>query len=174
MADFDFSILRELRKGAGLSIAELSGRSGVSAAVISKLERNQTRAEINTLLRLARVFDLGAAELLNLAEAGSPRRLAATGHQSEDFYFSEVRYRNLRCLYGRAPAGARVSRPKIHRDDFETCWVLRGRIRVTLPNDSYELGDGESLQFDALLAHTYEALAESELIIIHLRKDKRF
>jgi len=37
---YDFSILRDLRKRSGLNIADVSARSGVSAAVISKLERN--------------------------------------------------------------------------------------------------------------------------------------
>ena len=67
MEQFDFTILRELRKRAGLSIGEVSAESGVSAAVISKLERNRTRAELDTLYRLARVFGITAAELLNLA-----------------------------------------------------------------------------------------------------------
>lgn len=174
MANFDFGVLRQLRKKADLSIAELSERSGVSTAVISKLERNQTMAEIDTVFRLARVFELGAAELLSMAEAGSSRRCNISSHRSEDFLFSEIKYRNVRCLHGRAPAGGRVSSPKIHRDDFETCWVLSGRIRLTLPSEVHELAGGESIQFDALLPHTYEACEESELIIIHLRKDQRF
>mgnify|MGYP001837380540 CR=1 FL=1 len=53
MEQFDFTILRELRKRAGLSIGEVSAESGVSAAVISKLERNRTRAELDTLYRRA-------------------------------------------------------------------------------------------------------------------------
>jgi transcriptional regulator with XRE-family HTH domain len=42
----DFSILRELRKRESMSIADLAGRSGISASVISKLERNRTTAEM--------------------------------------------------------------------------------------------------------------------------------
>ena len=73
---FDFSILRDLRKKANLNIADVSAESGVAASVISKLERNRTRAELDTLYRLARVFGITAAELLNLAEA---RMTAAPG-----------------------------------------------------------------------------------------------
>ena len=49
----DFGILRELRKRENMSIAELSEQSGVSASVISKLERNQNTAEMDTLYRIA-------------------------------------------------------------------------------------------------------------------------
>ena len=120
---FDFSILRDLRKRTGLRIGELSRASGVSASVISKLERNQTRAELDTLYRLARVFGVTAAELLNLAESRLSHPLIATEHRSEDFLFREINYRNIRCLHGKAPEGAAVSRPKIHRDDYELCWI---------------------------------------------------
>lgn len=173
MSSFDFTVLRELRRNAGLSIAEVSAKSGVSPAVISKLERNQSRAELDTLLRLGKVFGFAAAELIHLAEAGVTRKLEVSGHRSEDFVFDEFRFRNLRCLYGRAPAGGLVSRPKIHRDDYELCRVIRGKVKVTLPNEAFTLGGGEAIEFDALLEHRYEALEESEILIIHLRKDKR-
>ncbi len=65
---YDFSILRELRKREGLSIAEFSENSGVSASVISKLERNQSVAELETIFRLARVLGLTASDLIALAE----------------------------------------------------------------------------------------------------------
>ena len=45
----DFSILRELRKQHAMSIGELSMRSGISASVISKLERNLTTGELETI-----------------------------------------------------------------------------------------------------------------------------
>ena len=96
---FDFSILRDLRKKAQLSIADVSAGSGVSASVISKLERNQTRAELDTLYRLARVFGITAAELLSLAEARLAHPLHATEHRSEEFTFLEINYKNIRCLH---------------------------------------------------------------------------
>ena len=65
---YDFSILRELRKRENLNIAEFSEKSGVSASVISKLERNQSVAELETIFRLARVLGLTASDLIALAE----------------------------------------------------------------------------------------------------------
>lgn len=171
---FDFTILRDLRKQHQLSIADLSGQSGVSSAVISKLERNQTRAELDTLYKLAKVFGITSAELLGLAENKSSHRLEATQHRSEDFLFSQISYRNIRCLYGKAPKNARVSRPKVHRDDYELCWVLQGKLQITLPDEVHILEAGQSLQFDALLEHVYQVLEDCEILILHIHKEKRF
>ncbi|MEJ1974332.1 MAG: cupin domain-containing protein [Lacunisphaera sp.] len=62
----------------------------------------------------------------------------------------------------------------MHHDDTEVCWVITGRIRLTLPHETVELGAGDSIQFDAIQQHGYEALADSEFVILHLRKDKRY
>ena len=77
-------------------------------------------------------------------------------------------------LLGSAPAGANVSRPEIHHDDTEVCWVTSGKLRLSLPHEQCVLTAGESIQFDAIQQHTYEALADSQFVILHLRKDKRY
>ncbi|MGF1447838.1 MAG: helix-turn-helix domain-containing protein [Opitutales bacterium] len=171
---FDFSVLRTLRKREGLTLDELSARSGVSAAVISKLERNQSQAELETLARLARVFGQSASDLLALAEAPLAQRARSTEYASDGFHFERLHYGNLTAFRGRAPSGACVSRAEIHQDDYEVCWVVRGRVQLTLPHQTLRLGAGEAAQFDAIEAHTYEALEPSELILLHLRKPKRF
>jgi len=171
---YDFSVLRALRKRESLTIRDVSQRSGISPAVISKLERNRTRAELETLFRLSRVFGMNAADLLGLAESRTAQKKKGDAHHVGAFRFEEVAYANVRCLRGSAPAGARVSRPEIHQDDYEVCWILDGAMRIRLPGETHELTKGEALQFDAILEHTYEALADSSFIILHLAKEKRF
>ena len=170
----DFTILRDLRKREGLSIADLALQSGVSVSVISKLERNRSTAEIDTLFRIARVFGLTLSDLISLAENRMSHMVMAEKYRSGDFCFKRVSYANVRCMHASAKAGSKVSRPGVHRDDYELCWVLKGLLRVTLPNESCELKSGMSIQFDALLEHTYEALEDSEIVITHIRKGKRF
>ena len=52
--------------------------------------------------------------------------------------------------------------------------VLKGRVKVVLPDETHELRAGDVIQFDAILLHTYHALADSELILVHQRKAQRF
>ena len=171
---YDFSILRELRKRSKLSLREVSESSGVSIAVISKLERNQTIGELETIYKLGRVFGMNPSELLSLAENRSAQKRRAEKHISGDFEFEEIRYGNIRCLRGRGSAGSKVSDPKIHHDDYEVCWVLKGKLLFHLPYEENELNAGDAIQFDALLEHTYEAVEDTEFLILHLRKGKRF
>ncbi|WP_415907690.1 helix-turn-helix domain-containing protein [Oleiharenicola sp. Vm1] len=171
---FDFSVLRTLREQRELTLAQLSEASGVSVAVISKLERNQQSAELETLYRLARAFGLSATDLMAMAESQLAHRTAEKVYRSGDFKFRQIKYANVVAHLGSAPAGAKVNRPEIHHDDTEVCWVTEGKLRLTLPHEECILAAGESIQFDAIQQHTYEALADSQFVILHLRKDKRY
>ena len=170
----DFGILRDLRKSHGLSIAELSEKSGVSASVISKLERNRTKAEVDTLFRLARVFRMSLGDLIQLAENSIGHIVTEENYCSGDFKFRRVSYGHFRCMHGQAEKGTKLSKPDLHGDDLESCWVQKGILKIELPNEICVLNAGMSLQFDALMPHTYEVLEDCEIIIVHLKKGNRF
>ncbi|MFA6816684.1 MAG: XRE family transcriptional regulator [Lentisphaeria bacterium] len=170
----DFSILRDLRKQNKMNIARCSELSGVSPSVISKLERNQNNAEIDTLYRLAKVFGITLSDLISLAENQSSHLVQSSHYQYSGFQFERILYSNLRCMHAKAKKGSQISKPEIHRDDYELCWVLSGKIQISLPNEKHTLEPGAAIQFDALLSHTYEVLSDAELILIHLKKGKRF
>lgn len=171
---YNFSVLRDLRKRENMTIADLSERTGISPAVISKLERNQTVAELKTIFRIARAFGLTAAELLALVESRTAQCHHETDRIAGDFHFRQIEFANSKCFYADAAKGAKRSNPDAHRDDFEICWVLAGQLRLNLPYESHVLSAGDCLQFDAVFEHTYEVLEDCRIIIQHIRKQKRF
>jgi transcriptional regulator with XRE-family HTH domain len=169
----DFSVLRDLRKRSGMSIEVLAEKSNVSPSIISKLERNCTTPEMDTLYKLAKIFHLTLSDLVSLAERKTSQRTGSEKYVSGDFHFERISYRNIRCMHAFVKTGEKVSKAD-HKDDYEICWVLSGKMRITLPGENLELSAGSSVQFDALLPHTYEALENAQIIIIHQGKDKRF
>lgn len=174
MEMYNFSVIRDLRKREEMTIADLSERTGISPAVISKLERNQTVAELKTLFRLARAFGLTASEMLGLVESRTAQVKTETDRVAGDFHFRQIEFANSKCFYADAPKGASRSNPDAHRDDFEVCWVLEGKVQINLPYENHVLSAGDCLQFDAVFEHTYEVLEDCRIIIQHIRKAKRF
>lgn len=171
---WDFSILRQLRKQYAWSIADLSEHSQVAPSVISKLERNRSRAEIDTLYKLAQAFSMNLSDLFALAEKRTAQQAVEQSYSSGGFDFTRISYGNMRCISATAPAGAVLQRPAAHREDSEMCWVRRGTVCIEVAHKRYKLSQGMALQFDALLDHKYEVIEDCELIITHLRKNKRF
>lgn len=170
----DFSVVRDLRKRAGMTLEDVSQKSGVSIAGLSKLERNQNMIELDTLYRLARVFALSATDLLNLAESCSARMKEAEKYTSGPFDFEKVSFKGIDCFHAFAKKGGELSKPEAHGDELEICWLKNGLIRITLPREEHTLGPGQALKFDAALEHSYEILEDSEVTIIHIEKTHRF
>jgi XRE family transcriptional regulator, regulator of sulfur utilization len=63
------AVLR-LRKGYGLSLADLSNRSGVAKSIISQIERNETNPTLTTISRLAHALDVSIESMLQGAKEG--------------------------------------------------------------------------------------------------------
>lgn len=171
---YDFTSLRNLRKSKNMTIGALSESSKVSAAVISKLERNQASPELDTLFRLGKSMGMTATDLISLAENPTSHRNKAKRYDSGDFSFEAISYANCKCHYGSAKKSGDLSRPEIHEDDYEICWVLDGHVEISLPDETHQLSKGDALQFDAILPHSYKVLEDCQVIILHLHKDKRF
>lgn len=171
---YDFSVVRSIRKREGMTLQQVCAKSTVSAAVLSRIERNRTVPELETLYRLARVFGLTATDLMSLAERRSAQSTQESRYRSDRFSFRRVSYGNMQAFYGTAPEGAHIRKPEIHHDEYELCWVLKGAVRIFLPDEIHELKAGQAVQFDAILEHTYEALHACEIVIVHVTKGKRF
>ena len=60
----------KLRKGYGLSLADLSIQSGVAKSIISQIERNETNPTLATIWRLAHALDVSIESILHGGEDG--------------------------------------------------------------------------------------------------------
>lgn len=115
--------IRLERDGRGWSLAELAGRSGVSKATVSKIERAEVSPTAVVLVRLASAFDLTLAGLMLRAE-GQGERLSRAAEQP----------------IWRDPETGYVRRQVFSRPDHPVELVrvqLPPRQCVTLPASSY-------------------------------------
>src|SRR5204863_4068251 len=62
--------VRSLREGMGLSLRDLTDRSGVSAPMLSQVERGETSPTLAVAARIAAGLDLSLSQLLRLDETG--------------------------------------------------------------------------------------------------------
>ena len=157
-----------------MTLQDVSDRSGISIAVLSKLERNQNAVELETLYRLARVFNLSASDLLSLSESCAAQTKTAENYTSGPFHFAKIGFQGMTLFHATAKSGDKLTHPEAHGDEYEICWVLSGQIRISMIREQHELGPGQALKFDAALEHTYEILDDAELFITHLTKIHRF
>lgn len=164
---YDFSVLRELRKKRGLTISKLSEQCGVSYVALSKLERNQGNPELKTLDRIGRALGMPTHNLLALAEQRHPTH--ASEKTSKTLGKASCRHVDLdgtRIFCIDAPKGSRGAGTEFHRDDYERCFVLDGKLKITVRGSEYMLGPGEGLCWDCVFEHDFEAVEPSKFITV--------
>src|SRR5687767_15898152 len=84
--------VRSLREQMGLSLRDLAGRSGVSAPMLSQVERGETSPTLAVASKIAAGLDLSLSRLLRLDEGGhlavvraaERRAVRRNGHRYEE------------------------------------------------------------------------------------------
>jgi transcriptional regulator with XRE-family HTH domain len=159
--------VRALREAMGLSLRDLAERSGVSAPMLSQVERAETSPTLAVAEKIAAGLELTLSQLLRLDESthavitreGKRRRYSHDGHQYEELtpplpgQRADVSLHSLKPGAGTAGPGD----PPIHEPGSrETAVVLEGELTLVLDGERHELGAGDSVTFDADLSHHFE------------------
>jgi len=164
---YDFGVLRELRKRRRLTIGQFSELCKISYVALSRLERNQGNPELKTLDRISHAMGMSTHSLLALAERQRPSQ--AKEQTCKVLGKADCRHVDLdgtRIFCTRAPRGAVGNASEFHKDDHERCFVLDGKLKVTVGGNNYLLGPGEAMGWDCLVEHNVEVVEPATFITV--------
>jgi transcriptional regulator with XRE-family HTH domain len=161
---------RTLRLRAGLSVADMADRVGISKAMLSKIENAQTSCSLATLQRLAIGLDVPVSTLLRggdeereavFTAAGSGPRIARNGtkagHEYELLGALRGRHKRLESLLVTLTEDSE-SYPLFQHPGTEFIHLLAGEMTYSHSRSVYHLRVGDSLQFDGEGEHGPVAL----------------
>ena len=168
------------RDARGWSLADLAERSGVSKAMISKIERDEVSPTAVILVRLANAFDLTLAGLLLRAE-GEGKRLSRAAEQPvwrdpESGYLRKQVFSRpdhpLEVAQIELPAGRRVVLPaSSYAHIRQAIWVRQGALTIVEGGERHLLSAGDCLGFgppsEVTLAN--ETAAPCEYLVVLAR-----
>jgi transcriptional regulator with XRE-family HTH domain len=145
------------RSGRAWSLDELAERSGVSRAMISKVERGESSPTASLLGRLSSAFGLTLSQLLARAEQGAGRQLNRQEEQ-ERWRDPETGFERraltppgsmtpLELVWGELPPKARVDYPAAAFSFIEDqqIVVIAGRLSFRHGTEQYQLRAGDCL-----------------------------
>jgi transcriptional regulator with XRE-family HTH domain len=154
--------LRALRKSRGLTLNELSQRSGLSSGLVSQLERGIGNPAFGTLLQLAHGLDISVGQMIQVPDQDSvvvrsnERRLLTNDDGAKLELVTPVFSGLLEAIWSETPAGYDTSaNPLKHRGE-EFGLVLSGHKDVFLDGVRYRLGPGDSITYSSLIPHWYK------------------
>jgi transcriptional regulator with XRE-family HTH domain len=147
--------VRAARHARGLSARALAERSGVSRAMIAKIERAEVQPTAALLGRLSGALGMTLSELIARAEHAGERLVRAADQPTWTDPDSGYRRRAVSPASGgplelvevELPAGAEVSYPAdTYAFIHQQIWVLDGRLRFREGDAEHELEAGDCLQ----------------------------
>jgi XRE family transcriptional regulator, regulator of sulfur utilization len=161
--------VRALREAMDLSLRDLAERSGVSAPMLSQVERGETSPTLQVASRIAAGLELRLSQLLRLDEAGSvtvvrarERRTGGSTHRGHTFEILTAPLPGQRAELSRhvLAAGARTGGagdPPMHEPGSrEIALVEGGTVVLDIDGERHELRAGDTVTFDADLPHHFE------------------
>lgn len=166
-ADVTGERIRALREAMGFSLRDLAERSGVSAPMLSQVERGETSPTLAVAAKIAAGLELTLSQLLRLDEgqhasisrAGERRRYERGGHRFEELTPPLPGQRadvSLHTLESGSATGGREDPPMHEPGSRETVVVLTGRLTLIVDGTRHQLRTGDSVTFDADLPHHFE------------------
>jgi transcriptional regulator with XRE-family HTH domain len=148
--------LRALRRARRTTLAEVSGRTGISVSTLSRLESGGRRPTLKLLLLLARAYDVPLDQLAGTTPvrpgppAGTFERRGAT------FVPLTRRPGGLRAFKQVVPVRPTDPSPRLNaHEGYAWMYVLSGQLRLLLGEHDLMLGPGEVAEFDCRTPHFF-------------------
>ena len=161
--------VRALRLKKKMGLVELGRHTGLSPALLSKIERDRLFPTLPTLLRIALVFSVGLeyffagarekplvaivrkAQRVRLPEKPGARQIAYR-FESLDYPATERRFNWYYAEFFPVPAAG--LQPHAH-PGVEFIYALAGTLSVHIDGDEHALEAGDSMYFDSSVPHSY-------------------
>jgi transcriptional regulator with XRE-family HTH domain len=169
--------IKALREAGGLSLRDLAERSGVSAPMLSQVERGETSPTLQVAARIAAGLDLRLSQLLRLDEDGAVTIVRAderrggggAGHAYEVLtpplpgLRSEV---SLHRLAAGAVTGGSGDPPMHEPGAREIALAQAGDLVLYVDGKRHALSAGDCVTFDADLPHHFENPGKEEAVLL--------
>ena len=166
--------LRSLRLRKGMGLVELGRHTGLSAALLSKLERSKLYPTLPTLLRIAMVFSVGLdyfftderkRRIVAVARKGERVRFPdRPGTQDISYFFESLDYPATERKMSAFAADFQELPPekiKPHQHPgVEFLYLVNGELLLRIGSEDHRLEPGDSIYFDSAVQHSYRRLGK--------------
>lgn len=169
--------IRNSRKRKGYSLVKLAEKSGFSQGYLSRIENSDKSPPVSTLLRLARVLEIGVSDLLGETEERKPSCLIRREERKEmarpgsafGYYYealaSPFAGRHMDPYVLTIPSGLKKPELVSHKGE-EMVFVLKGKLKFFLGENEMTLREGDCLYFDSSISHHGVSLSLKEAKVL--------
>ena len=185
--------IRDSRIAAGMTIQDVAKASEFSRSYVSQVERGTANPSLSALSRIAVAVGLEVSDLFSVDGAdSSPTNQETTSttttevvrhdrrkqliHPSSKLHYEllcpDLQHK-LQVHKTTAPVGMCITEQISHPGE-ELAIVLRGKIEITVSDETFTLEPGDSIRFDGSKPHLWSNVGEEELEMMWIMTPPHF
>ncbi|MFC8039156.1 helix-turn-helix domain-containing protein [Paenarthrobacter sp. NPDC057355] len=155
------SRIRAARQTQRLTIEQVADATGLTKGFLSRVERDLTSPSVASLVTLCQVLsvsvgDLFAAPETHLTRRDDGPRISLGGQGIVERLLTARSERRLQILQATIEPRGRGENELYAVDcDVDVLHVVKGRIKLILTNEEYDLEEGDTLSFPGREPHTW-------------------
>lgn len=158
--------IRRLRQEKDMTLEELSKKSGVALATLSRMETGKMTGTVDSHNNICRALNVSIADLYREAEDESktvermavstrPQHYTQSSRAKFELLVSETHGKKILPLLVRISPGGATKKEETSPGIEKFIYVLNGDIEVRVGKQDFVLKKGDSLYFDASLPHVF-------------------
>ena len=166
--------IRGMRLKKSMGLVELGQHTGLSAALLSKIERGKLIPTLPTLMRIAMVFGVGLEyffsderkrHVVAIVRKDERKRFPERPGANDVAYFFEsldfkAQERKLNAYFAEfEPVAVEKLRPHQH-PGVEFVFVTEGKLGLRIGSEEHVLDEHDAIYFDSSVVHNYRRLSK--------------
>ena len=168
--------LRKARSGR-FTVRQLADAAGVSAGIISQVERGQGNPSFRTLYRISQALDLRVGDLIDgqqrpeaagaaVVRADHRKRLQLGAQGLVYELLTPNLQGHLEMLLTRVSAGFSNENAPFRHEGEECVLLLDGSLEVKVGEVMYQLDTGDAITYDSGLTHWWRNPTDTQALIV--------
>lgn len=174
--------IKSLRQRRGLTLGQVGEKAGLSEPVLAQIEGEVVAPPVATLLKIARAMNVNIGYFFQDQDAekravvvpkSDRRKVFRRIHEDPSkvgYYYESLAYpkadKHMEPFHVTFEVKSKEDLLFFNHKGEEFIYVLEGQLEFSYENETYALGAGDSLYFDASLPHAFRAVGKKHATAI--------
>jgi transcriptional regulator with XRE-family HTH domain len=165
-----------IRKAKRISLTELSEKSGVQMATLSRIENKKMVGTLESHIQIAKALGIDVTELYKglshqnaIIDLGHDKNMDVFTHSDEasfEILTKNIMNKKMMPTLVRIEEGGKTNKEQNSMGAEKFIFVLDGHVEININNQAYNLHKFNTLYFDASLPHHFRNIGKGAVKLI--------
>lgn len=173
------TIINKFRKEKRMTLLELSRKSGVALATLSRIENGRMTGTLKSHIKICEALDISLPDLyeslpsskktLEVKTKGLGQKISVHDKKSSSIMLaSNMQGKKMMPLLVALPKGGHTNTEKDAHGVEKFIYVLDGKIEADIGEEKFGLGSGDTIYFDSSVPHYFKNIGNSEARLVSI------